>query len=811
MRRDTIVATAQSFGVVTGVRGFSPAQAQRTARDSVAWGTLPLAAQLYVGIVIAAGLLVMGAAFPRRIDDPALFAVLLAFSCLTSTWKVTLPLSHSSGSTLSVSYAADLMALLLLGPEPALLIAVAGTWTQCTFRVKRPYPLYRTVFSMAGEALTMQATSAVYFALSQGADPAQQLAFSRAVVGMIGTYFLVNTGIVAGAIAVSTRQNAWRVWHDTFLWSAPSFMVAGAAGATAALVIDRDGQWTAILLVAPVYLAYRTYQVFLGRIEDQRRHAEESEKLHRETLDALLHARRAEEALEAETERLAVTLRSIGDGVITTDLNGRVVLVNQAAERLTGWSQAAAAGRPLDEVFQNLEAHTRQRCDNSVAMLAEHAGARGLSRCTLLVARDLSERPIEELAAPLRDAVGRIIGMVVAFRDITDALKAQAEQANATKLASLGLLAGGIAHDFNNILVAIMGSVSMARATMPQGNSARVLEEAEQACVRARQITWQLLTFARGGVPVKKPVGVARLLEESALLALRGSNVRCTFDVAPDLWKVSADDAQLVQVFSNVVINARQAMPHGGTITIHAENVVETDTRWEHALRVNPGPYVRVSVRDTGIGIADEHIGRIFDPYFTTKTQGSGLGLATSHSIVKNHGGYLAVESRIGRGSTLAVNLPAITTPVPQRVKTMRRAGARRRILVMDDEPEVGKVAARMLAFLGHDVDVVHEAYPAVECYAAALAHGRPFDAVMLDLVVPGGIGGREALALLADVDPAVKAIVVSGYSRDVAFDGLQEKGLCAFIAKPYTLEELEQTLGSVFCCGKWNGSECNN
>ena len=437
-------------------------------------------------------------------DRPWLFGVLLALSCVTSAWKVNLPLPLSSGSTLSVSYAADLMALLLLGTGPAMLIAIAGGWTQCTLRVKRAYPWYRTVFSMAGEAITIYATGAVYVWLSGGAPLLHQTESRAPVVGMIAAYFVVNTGLVAGAIAWSTRQNAWRVWHDTFLWSAPSFMVAGAAGATAALIVARDNHWTAVLMLAPVYLGYRTYEVFLGRIEDQRRHAEESERLHAEALDALLQARRAEHALEAETERLAVTLRSIGDGVITTDLSGAVVLVNQTAERLTGWTQQDAAGRPLDTVFQNLCPDTRERCDNSIAMLTRRAGARGLSRCTVLVARDLAERPIEEIAAPLCDLSGRVIGMVVAFRDITDALKAQAEQASANKLASLGLLAGGIAHDFNNILMAVMGSVSMARATLPPGAATRALEEAEQACVRARQITWQLLTFSRGGVPVKK-------------------------------------------------------------------------------------------------------------------------------------------------------------------------------------------------------------------------------------------------------------------------------------------------------------------
>ena len=798
----TSVAAPARF--IRGLGGFRARCASRASTDPLAWGALPSAAQWFVGMVIGAGLLVVAGSFPTQLDEPWLFLALLALSCTTSAWKVNLPLPLSSGSTLSVSYAADLMALLLLGTGPSMVVAIAGAWTQCTFKVKRVYPWHRTVFSMAGEAITIYATGAVYGWLSGNLPLVQQVGFSRTVVGMIAAYFVVNTGLVAGAIALSTRQNTWRVWHDTFLWSAPSFMAAGAAGAAAAVIVAHGSHWSAMLMLAPVFLAYRTYAVFLGRIEDQRRHAQESEQLHGETLDALLQARRAEQALQAETERLAVTLRSIGDGVITTDLGGAVVLVNQAAERMTGWSQHEAAGRPLDTVFQNLSFGERERCDNSIGMLTR-AGGVGVSRSTILVARDLSERPIDEIAAPLRDASGRVSGMVVAFRDITDALKAQAEQASANKLASLGLLAGGIAHDFNNILMGVMGSVSMARATLPSGASTRALDEAEQACVRARQITWQLMTFSRGGVPVKKPVAIARLLDESATRALRGSNVRCTFEVAPSLWPVEADDGQLVQVFTNIVINAQQAMPHGGALVVRAENAVETTSRWEHALRVNPGRYVRISITDTGTGISDEHIGRIFDPYFTTKQQGSGLGLATSHSIVKNHGGYLSVFSKPGLGSTVIVGLPAMATTDTPRERVVHQTGGRGRILVMEDEPAIGDVACRMLNALGHDAEIVSDAQTAVETYKDALASGRPFDAVMLDLVVPGGIGGRETLSLLSEVDPRVKAIVVSGYRCEGLPTSADDRAVSAFIGKPYTLEELGSTLNSVLTCGKWH------
>ena len=773
-------------------------------RDITSWAALPRTAQVYVALVIALGVGVLATFFPATVTDRWLFGTLLLLSCVTSSWKVNLPLALTSGSTLSVSYAADLMALLLLGADQAMLIAVVGAWAQCTFNTKRSYPPYRTVFSMAGEAITIQATGLVFGLLGGPSVVLDITALPKAAFGGIATYFLVNTGLVATAIALSTRRNVWTVWHDNFLWSGPSFVVAGAAGALAASVVANGNHWLALLGIAPVYLTYRTYHVFLGRIEDQRRHAEETEKLHGETVEALFQARKAEQALAAEKERLAVTLRSIGDGVITTDLNGNILLINEVAEVLTGWKQIEASGQSLDVVFHNVTLDTRERCDNSLGLVANNSGTRGLSRCTILIGRDGAEHPIEEIAALLKDGDGRTIGMVVAFRDISDALKAQEERAKASKIASLGLLAGGIAHDFNNILMAVMGNVSMARATTRAAGVARALDEANEACVRARHLTWQLLTFSRGGVPVKSAVDLPSLLRDAAGTALKGTNVKCTFEIAPDLWTISADHEQLVRVFNNIVVNAQQAMPHGGTVLIRAENVVETTTRWDSALCIRPGRHIRVSITDSGIGIPEEHLGKIFDPYFTTKQQGSGLGLATSYSIIKHHGGSLTVKSALGMGTTIGVELPAATEcEKPVAVVPLQRKGTGR-ILVMDDEAGIRNLAVRMLTRLGHEVETVDDGSAAIERYAQALETEKPFDAVLLDLVVPGGMGGRETISRLSEVDPKVKAIVVSGYALDPALTEFRNFGFKASIAKPYTLEELDTTLNSVIAMGNW-------
>jgi PAS domain S-box-containing protein len=665
--------------------------------------------------------------------------------------------------------------------------------------------VYRTVFSMAAEAITMVATGLSYTWLGGPVAPLDFSGLSQPLVAAIATYFFVNTGLVAGAIGRSTGRPVWIVWRDDFLWSGASFMVAGGAGAVAAVIIGRGEHWTAVLMLAPVYLTYRTYELFVGRLEDQKRHLAETQGLHQEAVDALLQARQAERDLDDERERLIVTLRSIGDGVITTDLNGAILSINNVAETLTGWTREEAVGRPLATVFQNFDTETREPCNNSVTTLVDTATVS--RRCTILAERDLTEHPIEECAAPIRNAEGGAIGMVLAFRDITDSLRIQEERAKANKLASLGLLAGGIAHDFNNILMAVMGNVSMARAVMPRGAlSGNWLAEAEQACVRARQLTWQLLTFSKGGVPTRKPVAVARILQESAGLALHGSSVECTFDLAEDLWTVEADAAQLVQVFSNVLINARQAMSDGGSVRVRVENILETDRRWENALRVEPRRYVRVSIVDKGIGIPKEHISRIFDPYFSTKKQGSGLGLATTYSIVKNHGGFLAVDSRPGHGTTVQINFPAAGSREVEvhAEAAVRAAGSKQRVLIMDDEASVRTLAANMLQHLGYEAEVVEGGSAAVERFERALASGQRFDVVLLDLSVPGDLGGTEAVDRLGALDPEVKTILMSGFAQHPAVTEFQTYGFKAVITKPFTLQELSATLHSVITPRDW-------
>ncbi len=288
-------------GVIPETLGAPPPR-----RHDLTWAALPITAQLYVGTILAGGAGALAAFFPKSLPQPTLFAVLTLFACVTSLWKVNLPITPSSGSTLSVSYAANLMALLLLGPQQAVLVAIAGVWTQCTYKVKEAYPLYRTLFSVAAEVLTMVATGVVYQQFDGPTVPLHAAGLAKPLVGAIATYFVVNTGLIAGAIAVTTRRSFLTVWRDDFLWSGASFMVAGSAGAMAAVVVDRGEHWKAILLIAPIYLTYRTYELFVGRLEDHTRHMTEMRQLHQGTVDALTKARtaeRAEQEARAAAER----------------------------------------------------------------------------------------------------------------------------------------------------------------------------------------------------------------------------------------------------------------------------------------------------------------------------------------------------------------------------------------------------------------------------------------------------------------------------------------------------------------------------
>lgn len=426
-----------------------------------------------------------------------------------------------------------------------------------------------------------------------------------------------------------------------------------------------------------------------------------------------------------------------------------------------------------------------------------------LERCRLTTAdRRDNEFEFRAVAADgaivwLRDIVrltsenGQVTSLCGLMVDITKSKKMEEELLKAQKLESIGLLAGGIAHDFNNILMAIWGNISLARMDAPPDS--RIFERltaAEKANRQATELTQQLLTFSKGGAPIKRTASIAALIRDSAEFVLRGSNVRCELLVSDDLCPVEVDEGQISQVINNLIINADQAMPEGGVIQVRAENVILEDPSPGPPLK--RGAYIRLTIADQGIGIRPEHISRIFDPYFTTKQKGSGLGLATAYSVIKKHDGYICVDSKLGVGTTFTVYLPAAERKIPQGASREEKSPAGRgKILVMDDEESVRDVVGQMLAYIGYEADFARDGAEAIEKYAKAKESVCPFDAVIADLTIAGGMGGKEAIRKLLEFDPNTKAIVSSGYSNNPIMAHFKEYGFSGVVAKPYEIERL--------------------
>ena len=502
-----------------------------------------------------------------------------------------------------------------------------------------------------------------------------------------------------------------------------------------------------------------------------------------------------------------MTLRSIGDGVIATDVEGHVVLMNKVAEALTGWSQREAAGRILGDVFEIINEHTREVVENPVESVLAHGETVGIANDTVLVSRDGTERVIADSGAPIRDQESRIIGAVLVFRDMTEARQREEEARRAETLESIGVLAGGLAHDFNNLLSGIFGNITLARLDVADGEDASArLTAAENAMSRAKRLTEQLLTFSTGGTPVREVVSLAGLLSGAAEFALSGANTRCQLVTAPDLWHVEADPSQISQVVDNLLINADQAMPEGGVITLRAENVSVGPGKAASppgARSLTPGDYVHIAIEDTGIGIPSKLLSRVFDPYFTTKQTGSGLGLSVSYSIVRQHNGHVHMVSEVGVGTTCHIYLPAVQMEAAVGVEKpgaiVRGAG---RVLVLEDEDIVWDVCNGMLEVLGYEARRAHEGAEMLEIYRTAMGTEQAFDVVIMDLTIPAGMGGKEAIWELREMDPGVKAVVSSGYSSDPVMAEHETHGFHAMIAKPYRVEELGKVLLEVMGSG---------
>jgi PAS domain S-box-containing protein len=482
---------------------------------------------------------------------------------------------------------------------------------------------------------------------------------------------------------------------------------------------------------------------------------------------------------------------------VILDATGTLTFCNKYLLELTGWKSEEVIGKNWFDLFVP-DPHFR---DVFAAGLADRDMPPQFE--TAMATKRGGERLIQWSNTVLRDLSGSATGMASIGEDVTDRKRMEEELLKVQKLESIGILAGGIAHDFNNLLSAILGNISLARLLLPADHTAaRQLARAEEASNLAKELSYRLLTFSKGGEPFRQPVSIEKLTRDAASLALSGANVRAEFlsDGAAD--GVEVDEGQIKQVINNLLINAKEAMPQGGRVTIRTgrRRVGE-----QERLPLPPGDYVTITVSDEGVGIPQENLWRIFDPYFTTKEmgsqRGSGLGLAICHSIIRKHDGLITVESAVGKGTTFHVYLPfGRREHAPHAVQTdaAPAPGKRGRVLVMDDEQRVRTVAKEMLEYLGYGAVTASEGAEAVDAYKAAQRTGEPFDVVILDLTVPAGTGGLDTVRMLREIDPAVRAVVSSGYAEDPIMTDSGTYGFAAAIAKPYDVEQLRRTIETV-------------
>ncbi|MFZ5952947.1 MAG: PAS domain S-box protein [Candidatus Rifleibacteriota bacterium] len=477
-------------------------------------------------------------------------------------------------------------------------------------------------------------------------------------------------------------------------------------------------------------------------------------------------------------------------GLWFTDSQGKILRGNPAGIAI--WGKEPKTGAKYNEVFTARRVPSGKSVESNDWSLVQtlKKGITIKDEMLEIDAFDGKKKTVLNHSAPVIDENGGLIGAVVMNNDITELRKKETAIQKMQKLESLGLLAGGIAHDFNNLLGGIFGFVDLAINLSKEEPVTRYLNRAMESIDRARALTHQLLTFAKGGAPVKKVGALFPFIKETALFALSGSSVSSCFEIDENLWSCDFDKNQIGQVIDNLVINALQAMPDGGKIKISASNIVVFEKDFP---LVNPGKYVKISVKDCGIGIPQEVLPKIFDPFFTTKAKGHGLGLATSFSIINRHGGFIDVNSQQGKGTTFHVFLPAteiVEQPTPRRQQLESQKGSGK-ILVMDDEELMLEIIRDILGSMGYEVITACSGSEAIENHLREISQGRPLSAMIFDLTIPGEMGGKEAIGLVRQIDPDTPVFVASGYAEDPVMRSPAEYGFTASICKPFRRAEL--------------------
>lgn len=507
----------------------------------------------------------------------------------------------------------------------------------------------------------------------------------------------------------------------------------------------------------------------------------------REPLDSGVLSENAHDDCSARNNAL---LRAIPDSIYRLDPSG-IIIDNKPAGPGTGQTQAEPLKPDADffalasnEVAQDALRDAVHRAISSGEL--QHVEFESICR---------GKRRVYE-ARFVAEEVDRVVAIV---RDLTETRQSIETRARMEKLEALGILAGGIAHDFNNLIAGSFGHVEMAREYIIEDKTTRAvdcLNEAARSFGRARELTRQLLTFSKGGAPHKVPGDLPNVARSAAEAAMTNPNVSLHFECPPLFPVVAFDESQLVQVIEHIVENACHAMPQGGSLdlSLSVANVTSGST-----LPLSAGSYVRVSIKDTGIGIPLEHMPKLFDPFFTTKPNGTGLGLASTFSIVKRHGGHLDVQSELGKGTECHVYLPIDTENRVEPTRVISNRPTRQgRVLVMDDEDAVRRVTSSFLMRLGYEVALAVDGREAIEIFHRSVRDGQPFAFIILDLTVPGGLGGRETLESIRDIDARVAAIATSGYSNDPILSSPETYGFRAGLAKPYSRQEFLSLIGRV-------------
>ncbi|MBN2288126.1 MAG: PAS domain S-box protein [Candidatus Glassbacteria bacterium] len=503
-----------------------------------------------------------------------------------------------------------------------------------------------------------------------------------------------------------------------------------------------------------------------------------------------IERKKTEEALLKSKKKYQSLIESTNDIVYSVDTNGNFTYISPQVKRY-GYSCEEILSRNFQEwVIPEDRQRTLQDFQRTMSTGEEFV--------TYFRVADKAELThwFEENGRVIYDRDGNALGMTGVLRNIDERKQLEEELIKYAKIESLGVLAGGIAHDFNNILGSILGNISLANMlTEKAGKSHALLKEAEDACLRAKDLIQQLITFSKEGAPVKKTASIAEVIEETTVFSLRGTNVKSAFYLADDLWPAEVDVSQISQVINNLVINACQAMPEGGTIRIHAQNIVLDKGS---TLPLDKGKYVKISIKDTGTGISQKHLPKIFDPYFTTKQKGGGLGLTTAYSIVQKHSGCITVDSELGVGTTIYIYLSASVKKAQKERIRKKASPGKAKILVMDDDEGFRDALGGVLTHFGHELVLSEKGEEAIEQYMSALKTDQPFDLVILDLTVKGGMGGTETLKRLLEIDPEAKAVVTSGYTNDPIISNYEKYGFAGMITKPFRVQEVKELLHGI-------------